>query len=47
MYETLFENVITVLPITPQNKTTMPGKNRKCLFYLKEVAIYINYIQAI
>ena len=31
MYETLFENVITILPITYQNKTKMPGKNRNCL----------------
>ena len=25
LHETLFENVITVLPITYQNKTKMPG----------------------
>ena len=46
-YETLFENGITILPITHQNKTKMPGKNRMCLVYLWEVAGYINYIQAI
>ena len=34
LHETLFENVITVLPITYQNKTKMPGKNRECQAYL-------------
>ena len=34
IYENLFENVITVLPITYQNKTKMPGTNRTCLNYL-------------
>ena len=29
-----FENAIAVLPITYQNKTKMPGKNRKWLVYL-------------
>ena len=47
IYETLFENVITILRITYQNKTKMPGKNRKSLAYLKEVASYFNYIQNI
>ena len=32
--ETLFENIITTLPITYKNKTKMLGKNRKCLVYL-------------
>ena len=32
--ETLFENIIKILPRTYQNKTKMPGKNRKCLVYL-------------
>ena len=45
-YET-FENGITILPITHQNKTKMRGKNWMCLVYLWEVAGYINYIQAI
>ena len=45
IYETLFEKVITILPITYQNE--MPGKNRKGLVYLKEVSRYINYMQAI
>ena len=27
-----------------QNKIRIPGKNRKCLVYLKEVTSYINYI---
>ena len=31
IYEILLENVITILPITYQNKSKMPGKNRKCL----------------
>ena len=47
IHETLFKNVITILPISYQNKTKMPGQNRKCLVYLKEVASYINYIQNI
>ena len=34
MYETLFENVITILPITYQKQTKMPGENKKCLVYL-------------
>ena len=29
-----FENVITILPITYQNKTKISGKIRKCLVYL-------------
>ena len=33
-YETLFKNIITILPITYQNKIKMPGKSRKCLVYL-------------
>ena len=45
-YET-FENGTTILPITHQNKTKMPGKNWMCLVYLWEMAGYINYIQAI
>ena len=32
--ETLFGNVITILPIIYQNKTKIPGKNKKCLVYL-------------
>ena len=28
IYETLFENVKTILPITHQNKTKMPEKSR-------------------
>ena len=35
-----------MLPITYQNKTKMPGKNRNCQVYLQEVANYINYIKA-
>ena len=46
-YETVFENVKTILPVTYQNKTKMPQKIRNCLVYLLEVANYINYIQAI
>ena len=46
IYETLFENVITILPIAYQNKTKML-KNRKSLVYLKKVSDYTNYIQAI
>ena len=46
-YETVFENVITILPVIYQNKTKMPQKNRNCLAYLLEVANYINYMQAI
>ena len=34
IYETLFENVITILPATYQNKIKMPRKNRMCLVYL-------------
>ena len=34
IYERLFENVMTILSITYQDKTKMPGKNRKCLVYL-------------
>ena len=43
--ETVFENAITVFPITFQNKTKMPGENRTCLVYVLEVANYIYYIQ--
>ena len=35
IYET-FENVIKILPITYQNKTKMPGKNRNCLIIYKK-----------
>ena len=31
IYEILLENVITILPITYQNKSKLPRKNRKCL----------------
>ena len=31
IYEILFENFITVLPIIYQNKIKMPGKSKKCL----------------
>ena len=31
MYETLFENFTAGLPITYQNKASMPGINRKGL----------------
>ena len=34
IFETLLENIITVLPITYQNKTKMPGKNTNSLVYL-------------
>ena len=47
IYETLYENVITILPITYQNKTKMPRKNWKYMVYLLEVASYINYVKAI
>ena len=33
-YKTLFENVITILPITYQNKTEVSQKNRNTLVYL-------------
>ena len=45
IYETSFENLITILLITYQNKTKMPGKNRTCLVNLYEVASYVNYTQ--
>ena len=31
IYEILFENFILILPITYQNNTKMPGKNRMYL----------------
>ena len=31
VYEILFRKVIKILPTIYQNKTKMPGKNRKCL----------------
>ena len=34
IFETLLENIITVLPITYQNKAKMPGKNTNSLVYL-------------
>ena len=34
IFETLFKNVITILPTTYQNNTKIPGKDRKCLVYL-------------
>ena len=34
IYERLFENVMTILSITYEDKTKMPGKDRKCLVYL-------------
>ena len=33
--------------LTDNLPKNLPGKNIKCLVYLKEVASYINYIQAI
>ena len=47
IYETLFENVMTILLVTYLNKTKIPGQNRKWVIYLYEVASYIEYIQAI
>ena len=44
-YEALFENVLTILPITFRNKT--PGKSRKCLVNLQELTSYVNSMQAI
>ena len=44
IYETLLENIITILPRTYQNKTKMPGKNRKCLVYFR---LYQHNIQTI
>ena len=34
IYETLFENATTILPIKYQNKTKLLVKNRKYLVYL-------------
>ena len=34
IYETIFENTLTTLPITYQNKTKINGKNRKSLICL-------------
>ena len=47
MYETLFENVIIILPITfqKQNQARKPGKNSKCLVW--ELNSCINYVKAI
>ena len=36
IYETLFKNIITILPTTYQNKTKIPGKNRKTWFVYKK-----------
>ena len=36
VHETLFENVITILPITYQNKTKMQGKYRSAWFVYKK-----------
>lgn len=46
-YETLFENVTTILPTTYQSKTKIPGEKRKCLVYLQELTSHINNIEAI
>ena len=32
IYGTVFQGVLKILPITYQNKTKMPGKNKKCLY---------------
>ena len=47
MYETLFENVIIILPITfqKQNQVRKPGKNSNCLVW--ELNSCINYVKAI
>ena len=36
IYETLFENVITILPVTYQNRTKMPGKIGSVWFIFKK-----------
>ena len=43
MQETLFENIITILPKTHQNKTKMPGKNRVSGLFIKGVKLYHLY----
>ena len=47
IYVTLFKNVINILPTIYQNKSKMPGRDRKCLVHSYKVASYINYLQAI
>ena len=39
MYKTLFENVITILPITYQNKTKMTGKIGSTWFIYKKFQV--------
>ena len=34
IYETLFGNFKTILPVTYQNETSMHGKRKTCLVYL-------------
>ena len=43
IYETLFENIITILPKTYQNKTKMPGKNRVPGLLIRGVKLYHLY----
>ena len=50
VYKTLFENVITILPISHQNKSKMPGKYRKCLVFIeigKLSKLYTTYLSII
>ena len=43
VYETLYQNIRKILSIIYQNKTKIPGKNRKCLVWLWEIAKCVNY----
>ena len=36
IFETLFQNVIAILPINYQNKTKVPGENKICLVIYKK-----------
>ena len=41
--ETLFENIITILPITYQHKTKIPGKIGSAWFIYKKYKLYKLY----
>ena len=44
IFETLFQNVTAILPITYQNKTKVPGESKICLvIYKKRQAISTIY----
>ena len=47
MYESLFENFITILRITYENKIINPGKSREVSGLFRRIASYINYMEAI